>query len=85
MYGLIKYDAETHPQSIYGHMWTYLNIYGHIYPQPLVAGGEGLQCFGDLRKMTSWDLLSMYTVKLLMFYRFEASLDLFQKVDILSN
>ena len=30
--------------------------------QPLAAGRRGLRRFGDLRKMTPWDLLSMYVV-----------------------
>ena len=47
--------------------------------QPLAAGGEGLRRFGDLRKMTPLDLLSMYTVKLVIFCRFEASLDFLSK------
>ena len=29
---------------------------------PLVAGGEGLRRFGDLRKMTTLDLLSMLSI-----------------------
>ena len=52
--------------------------------QPLAAGGEGLRRFGDLRKMTFLDLLSMYIVNLVIICRFEASLEVFfQKVGIL--
>ena len=47
--------------------------------QPLVAGGEGLRRFGDLRKMTPLDLLSMYMVNLVDFHGFEASLDFSKK------
>ena len=55
-----------------------MDIYGHIY-QPLVAGGEGLRRFGDLRKMTPLDVLNMYTVNLVICCRLEASLDVFFK------
>ena len=54
--------------------------------QPLVAGRGGLRRFGDLRKMTPLDLLSMYIVNLVIFDQFEASLDVFfKKLAIFSN
>ena len=47
--------------------------------QPLAAGCEGLRRFGDFRKMTPLDVLSMYIVNLVIFGQFEASLDFFSK------
>ena len=52
--------------DIYGHIWTYMSTY-----QPWAAGGNCLRRFGDLRKMTPPDLLSMYIVNLVTFCRFE--------------
>ena len=47
--------------------------------QPLAVGRRGLRRFGDLRKMTPLFSLNMYTVNLVIFCHFEASLDFFSK------
>ena len=46
-------------------------------PQPCASGGRCLRRFGDLRKMTPPDLLSMYIVNLVRFCQFESPLDFF--------
>ena len=48
-------------------------------PQPCASGGRCLRRFGDLRKMTPPDLLSMYIVNLVIFCQFEPPLDFFSK------
>ena len=53
--------------------------------QPLASGRRGLQRFGDLRKMTPLDLLSMYSVNLVKLCQFEASLFFFKKWAFCSN
>ena len=51
---------------------TYMDTY-----QPSAAGRRGLRRFGDLRKMTPMDVLSMYIVNLFICCHVEASLDFF--------
>ena len=48
-------------------------------PQPCASGGRCLRRFGDLRKMTPPDFLSMYIVNLVIFCQFEPPLDYFSK------
>ena len=71
--------------DMYGHVRTYMDIYGHIWTymstyQPWAAGGNCLRRFGDLRKMTPPDFLSMYIVNLVICCQFETHWTFFQKV-----